>query len=89
VTHQKSVMNDTKPFTVVDDRSTTQLAEYERKVFEETNFRTDQEVSHANQLKMRNLEDVFSFLQESQKKPLDDHENDEFIKPIKIASPLI
>lgn len=75
VTFNRSELNESKPFSLGfrnhDEKDITELADHERKVFEESPQAAaadDEEVqSNTHQQMMRNLEDVFSFIQASTK----------------------
>ena len=75
ITFNRSELNESKPFSLGfrndDEKDITELADHERKVFEESPQAAaaeDVEVqSNTHQQMMRNLEDVFSFIQASTK----------------------
>lgn len=76
VTFNRSELNESKPFSLGfrnhDEKDITELADHERKVFEESPqaaaAEDEEEVqSNTHQQMMRNLEDVFSFIQASTK----------------------
>ena len=79
---------------MIDDRSATELADNDVRVFEEIRMEEFEEEKKASnqsspqhhQKMMRNLEDVFSFIQ-NQSRQFGPCDYDRVIRPIKIESP--